>query len=429
MPDTAVTSTEYDDAAWKLFETFNTLVGFGQPGPYSAYHRLRSESAVHAGLPHLGMDGDTGASEATGGRPDAGGDHAGAAPVYSVYSYDAAVQALRDTRTFSSAAYYDMIGKVMGRSVIEMDPPEHREYRALLQQPLGPKTMGAWKSRYVTPLLDEMTSDLKIHGRADLVRGFLFAFPMRTFAAILGLPTTQHSVFHYTAIELVTLSYDLDKGRASARRLGEMFGTVLAERRADPRDDLISVLAHAEHDGQRLTDEEIYSFLRLLLPAGAETTYRSSSSLLAALLSDPDQLAAVREDPAALTAAVNEAARWETPLQFVPRLATRDTELGGVRIPAGATVMVVIGAANHDPARWEDPDRFDLRRPYRSALAFGHGVHMCLGMHLSKMETEELVGALLTALPGLRLDPAHPPPDIQGTLMRSPASLKVIWDV
>jgi cytochrome P450 len=172
----------------------------------------------------------------------------------------------------------------------------------------------------------------------------------------------------------------------------------------------------------------IYSFLRLLLPAGAETTYRSSSSLLVALLSDPEQLDAVREDPASLTAAVNEAVRWETPLQFVPRLATRDTELAGVRIPAGATVMVVIGAANHDPARWDEPERFDLHRPYKPALAFGHGVHMCIGMHLSKMETEDLVRALLDSLPGLRLDPDCPAPTIEGTLMRSPAHLNVVWD-
>ena len=407
-----VAPVTYDDAAWKLFETFNLLVGFGQPAPYARYDELRSEAPVHPGLPHLGMPGNS----------------SDTAPVFSVYSYDAAVEALLDTTTFSSVAYHHMIGKVMGRSVIEMDPPEHREYRALLQQTLGPKTMARWKSRFVTPLLEEMTAELRSQGCADLVRGFLFAFPMRTFAAVLGLPATQYSAFHYTAIELVTLSYDLDKGRASAAKLGGMFASVLADRRAEPIDDLISVLAHAEHDGQRLTDEEIYSFLRLLLPAGAETTYRSSSSLLVALLSDPKQLEAVRNDPAALTAAVNEAIRWETPLQFVPRLTTRDTRLAGVDVPAGATVMVVIGAANRDPARWPEPGCFDLRRPYKSALAFGYGVHMCLGMHLSKMETEELIRALLTSLPGLRLDPAHPRPDIEGTLMRSPASLKVVWD-
>lgn len=402
----------YDEVPWKLFQTFNVSVGFGQPAPYDSYTALRSESPVHAGLPHLGMPGNI----------------EGMPPTFSVYSYAEAAAALRDTETFSSIAYHEMIGKVMGRSLIEMDPPEHKEYRSLLQPALGPKTMRKWQSRFVTPLLGEMVAELRAAGRADLVRGFLFAFPMRTFAAILGLPRTKYAVFHYTAIELVTLSYDMEKGLASAATLAEMFAPLLAERRERPADDLISVLAQAEHEGQRLTDEEIYSFLRLLLPAGAETTYRSSSSLLVALLSDTEQLEAVRHDPAALTAAVNESIRWETPLQFVPRLATRDTELGGVRIPAGATVMIVIGAANHDPQRWADPEHFDLHRPYQAALGFGHGVHMCLGMHLSKMETEDLVRALLDGLPGLRLDPDSAPPTIEGTLMRSPGALNVVWD-
>jgi cytochrome P450 len=141
-----------------------------------------------------------------------------------------------------------------------------------------------------------------------------------------------------------------------------------------------------------------------------------------------EQLDLVRHDPAALAAAVNEVARWESPLQFAPRMATRDTELAGVRIPSGSTVMVLLGAANRDPARWEDPDRFDLRRPYHSTLAFGHGAHRCVGMHLSKMETEVMVDAVLNTLPGLRLDDGFPAPQIEGTLMRSPGELKVIWD-
>lgn len=402
----------HDDDVWQSFETFNLLIGFGQPSPHAAYAALRAEAPVHAGLPHLNMPGNSGDGP----------------PTFSVYSYEAAAQALLDPATFSNAAYFDIVTKVMGRSLIEMDPPEHREYRSLLQPSLGPKTMGGWQSRFITPILDEMTAELRSAGHADLVRGFLFTFPMRTFAAILGLPPTQYSAFHRTAIELLTLSYDVDKGSASAAKLAGMFAPLLAERRQSPTADLISVLANAEHDGQRLTDDEICSFLRLLLPAGAETTYRSSSSLMVALLSDPEQLDAVRNDPAALSAAVNEAVRWETPLQFVPRLATRDTELGGVRIPAGSTVMVLIGAANRDPARWEDPDRFDLARPYHSTLGFGYGVHMCLGMHLSKVETEGLVRALLKALPGLRLDPDHPAPTVEGTLMRSPAHLNVLWD-
>ena len=398
-------------AAWALFENFNLLVGFGRPSPHPSYAELRANSPVHPGAPHLGAPGNH------GDGPD----------TFSVYGYDAAVQTLLDTETFSSAAHADLQGKVMGRSLIEMDPPEHRGYRALLQSSLGPKTMDRWRKTIVAPLLEEMIATLRPAGRDDLVRGFLFDFPMRTFAAMLGLPESQHAEFHYAAIELITLVADPVRGKVSADALGDMFAAVLTPRRTAPRDDLISVLAHAEHDGQRLTDEEIYSFLRLLLPAGAETTYRSSSTLLTALFADPDQLELVRDDPAALSAAVNEVNRWETPLQFVPRRATRDTELAGVPIPRGSTVVVVLGAANRDPSRWDDPDRFDLRRPHRPALAFGHGAHLCIGMHLSKLETESLVHALLE-LPNLRLDPAADAPTIEGTLMRSPSRLDVVWD-
>ena len=403
----------YEDASWKLFEKFNRLVGFGQPAPYPAYARLRAQAPVHPGLPHLGIP------------PDPHAD----APTFTVFGYDAAVEALLDPERFSSTAYDTIIGHVFGRSVIEMDPPEHRDYRMLLQPSLGPRTMSAWNADIIAPLITEMIGDLRPRGSADLVRELLFAFPMRTFAAMLGLPDEQYPVFHRYATELITLSYDVERGRACAAAVGELLGVVLDARRAEPRNDLMTVLAQAEHEGQRLEDEEIFSFLRLLLPAGAETTYRASSSLLTALLSDPDLADAVRDDPALRTAAVNEAFRWEPPLQFVPRRAQRDVVLGGVAIPAGSTVIVNLGAANHDPARWEDPERFDPHRPHQPALAFGHGAHLCIGMHLSKIEVEGLLAALLTELPNLRLDPAAEPPAVQGVLMRSAPRLDVVWDV
>jgi cytochrome P450 len=163
-------------------------------------------------------------------------------------------------------------------------------------------------------------------------------------------------------------------------------------------------------------------------PKSAGLVHRSSSSLLLYLLTQPDQFDLVKRDPGLLPAAVNEAFRLEAPLQFVPRGVTRDTELAGVPVPAGSTVIVNLGAANHDPARWEDPDRFNLARPYQQYLSFGYGPHLCIGMHLAKMETESLVRALVRELPNLRLDPALDPPQIEGTLMRSPERLDVVWD-
>ena len=368
---------------------------------------------MHPGMPHLGIP------QAVSDQPQ----------TFSVYGYESATAVMRDTETYSNIAYHPLIGEVMGRTLIEMDPPEHRGYRMMLQQSLSPKAMTTWKAELAEPLAAEMVAAIRAGGRANLVRDLLFAFPMRTFAAMLGLPDEQFPVFHRHAIEVIAASSDMTQAHAAAAALGRMIGEVLDKRRQAPEHDLLSVLAQATHDGQRLTDEEIFSFLRLLLPAGAETTYRSSSSLLFALLTQPDQLALIKDDPGRLGDAMNEAFRWETPLLFAPRLSMRDSVLDGIEIRSGSTIIVNLGAANRDPSRWPEPDRFDLARERQTHVGFGHGAHLCIGQHLAKMETEVLVCALLDGLPGLRLDPAAEPPVIVGTLLRSPARLDVVWEV
>ena len=150
---------------------------------------------------------------------------------------------------------------------------------------------------------------------------------------------------------------------------------------------MISVLAQAEHEGERLDDEEIFAFLRLLLPAGAETTYRSSSNLLWALLHHPEQLEAVRDDRSLLPQAIEEGLRWEPPLTGIGRRTTREVEVEGVLLPPDAAVAVSMGAANRDPSRWDRPDEFDIFRDAKPHLAFAFGPHTCLGMHLARMET------------------------------------------
>src|SRR5579859_1339676 len=179
-----------------------------------------------------------------------------------------------------------------------------------------------------------------------------------------------------------------NRGRAVAasRELRGYFGEIIADRRRHTRDDLVSQLVAAEVDGRRLSDDEIYPFLLLLLPAGAETTYRSSSNLLFGLLSDPEQLETVRADRGLVPQAIEEALRWESPLLTVARLATADVELGGVHVPAGSFVAVSLGAANRDPGRCDSPELFDVMREDGPGLSFGTGIHKCLGMHLARME-------------------------------------------
>lgn len=219
-----------------------------------------------------------------------------------------------------------------------------------------------------------------------------------------------------------------ERGLAASAALCDYFAPILEARRAEPKDDLISALAAAEIDGAKLEDEEIFSFLRLLLPAGVETTYRSLGSLLFALLSDPAQLEAIRADRSLLPQAIEEGVRWESPLLTITRVATRDTELGGVQIPAGATVMPMLGAANRQDDRYPDPDTFDIFRKQKSNVGWGHGVHVCLGMHLARLEMRTAINLLLDRLPNLRLDPDGGDPHIRGQVFRSPTALPVLFD-
>jgi cytochrome P450 len=199
-------------------------------------------------------------------------------------------------------------------------------------------------------------------------------------------------------------------------------------RRSEPRDDVISRLVTGTIEGSGLTDDEVISFLRLLIPAGAETTARLIGSMLFALLVERERFERVREDRSLIHWAIEETLRWETPVVFVAREATQDTEIAGVPIPAGNLVSAIIGSANRDETRFADPDRFDLDRRDERHLSFGFGRHFCLGSHLARLEARTALGALLDRLPRLRLDPDAPPPAITGLAFRSPRTLPVRTD-
>jgi cytochrome P450 len=274
-------------------------------------------------------------------------------------------------------------------------------------------------------MIDEFAAD----HHADLVRQLLFMFPVRVIAALLGLPEEDLPQFHRLAVQLIgATTVDWDRAVQASAALRDYLAGIVDERRRRPADDMISVLVQAENDGQRLTDEEIFAFCRLLLPAGAETTYRSSSNLMVGLLTNPDQLAAVVADRSLVPLAIEEGVRWEPPLLIISRTATRDTEVCGVPIPASASIVCSLGSANHDESRWPDAERFDIFRERRPHIGFAHGPHMCLGMHLARMETQVALGALFDRLPGLRLDPSAPDPYISGRVFRAPPRLDVVWD-
>ena len=252
--------------------------------------------------------------------------------------------------------------------------------------------------------------------------------PVRVIAALIGLPDSDIPEFHRLAIDLLGFHSDMDSAMKASAQLKEYFVEILADRRREPKDDMVTVLANADIDGVRMSDEQIYGFMRNLLPAGAETTSRSTASLALGLLTHPEQLAAVVSDRGLLPQAIEEGIRWETPLLNFMRETTCDVEFNGVDIPAGSTVSMNLGSANHDPARWDRPEVFDVFRDRKPHIGFGHGAHVCLGMHLARLESTMIFNTLFDSLPGLRLDPDAPEPYVSGTYFRSPQHLKVLWD-
>lgn len=349
----------------------------------------------------------------------------GAAEGVTVLGYDECQTVLTHPDTFSSSIYELIMGPVMGRTLLELEGAEHRASRALVSPSFRTALLERWRTDLVEVVVHELIDGFAPRGRAELAREFTFAFPVQVIARIMGLPREDYVRFQRLSIELLNVVYDWDCGIAASAALKAYFNEILAERRRSPQDDLISTLAESEIDGARLTDDEIFAFLLLILPAGVETTYRASGNLLVALLTEPALMEALRADRGMLRGAIEEALRWEPPITTVVRRAVRDCELGGVAIPAGTNVSVSVAAANRDPTRYPDPDRFDPTRKNIAHLTFGGGPHLCLGMHLARMEAAVAINALLDRLPDLRLDPSAPPPHVVGMAFRSPAALPV----
>jgi cytochrome P450 len=356
--------------------------------------------------------------------------HDEAQPVFFVYRYDAVLDVLRDSETFSSGQIIDLImGDVMGKHImLGMDGAAHRRYRALVSTAFRQKALERWESELIVPTANELIGEFAGRGCAELVKDFTFPYPTKVIAGLLGLPPSDYKQFQRWSIAILSVFTQRERAIAASAEVKEYLATILSDRRREPRIDLISDLAHAELDGERLTDEEIFSFLRLLLPAGVETTYRSTGNLLFSLLSRPDTLDAVRADRSLVPQAIEEALRYETALLNITRLAMRDTEISGVPVPAGSTVMLMLAAANRDEMRWPDSESFDIARAPRPHISFGQGPHICIGMHLARMEMRVALNLLLDRLPDLRLDPAADDPHIRGQVFRSPTSLPVLFD-
>src|SRR3954471_7149985 len=348
---------------------------------------------------------------------------------FHVTRYADAERVLRDWETFSSSINGDVIGQFMGDLILAMNGKEHRQYRNLVAHAFRASVLDRWDAELVGPVIDELLDDVAPLGRADLVASITSQYPVQVICGIVGVPIEDHEQFAQWAEEINTGPLEPERGMAASRAMREYLELLVDERRAAPTGDLLSELVHAEVDGERLTDEKIYGFLRLLLPAGAETTFRVMGNALYALLTHPDDLARVVADPdGLLPEVIEETLRWETSVTMVSRVAAVDTEIAGCPIAAGSPVNVLTGSADRDTDRFDDADEWRLGRPTQHHLAFGTGPHQCLGMHLARLELRAGLAAILDRLPNLRLDPDAPSPTIQGYAFRGPDTLPVLFD-
>jgi cytochrome P450 len=307
-----------------------------------------------------------------------------------------------------------------------MHGKQHHDHRSLVSKAFKQSALTKWEPEVIDPICDQLVDEFKNDGGADLVKAVTFEFPTRVTAALLGLPEQDLEMFRRLSLDLISITDDIEAGLTASVELGTYFQEQVDQRRSAMTDDVIGDLVAAEIDGEKLTDEAIISFLRLLLPAGLETTYRSSGNLLQLLLTHPDQLDTLQQDRSLIPAAIEEGIRYETPLVLVMRNTTRDVELHGMTIPEGAQVNLCMGSANRDDKRWENPDVFDIQRPRRAHISFAGGIHSCLGMHLARVETKAMLTSLFDRVTDLQLL-EDDDTKIVGMPFRSPKHLPVTF--
>lgn len=346
--------------------------------------------------------------------------------LYAAVSFDAVNRVFRDGKVFNSHIYDSTIGLFIGPTILAMEGKAHWEHRNLVSAAFKTRSLARWEPEIVRPVVNELIDEFITRGQADLLRDFTFEFPTRVISRLLGLPEEDLPWFRKRAVELISYAVNYKRAFEASAALKDYFLDQIDKRRSAPTEDIIGDLVTAEIDGERLTDEAIFSFLRLLLPAGLETTYRSSGNLLYLLLTHRDQFEAVNADHSLIGAAIEEGLRYETPLTTVQRFAGEDTELDGVPIPAGSVIDVCIGSANRDEARWERSEEFDIFRKRLPHISFAAGEHTCMGLHLARMETRVAVETLLGRLSDIQLV-TDDDPHIHGQPFRSPTALPVTF--
>ena len=364
--------------------------------PYPAYHRLRAEDPIHRHP--LGF--------------------------YVLTRYDDVAGFLRDAR-FGKSGYQALIegrfgvtpgGPRLGLSMLFRDPPDHTRLRGLVSRAFTPRVVETLRP-HVQAIVDRLLAGAAGAGRMDVIADLAYPLPVTVISELLGVPVSDDDTVKgwsqavARALDAIVLPAGADvieRGRRATGEMADYFRRLIAERRRRPGSDLLSGLVEAEEAGDRLTEDELLATCILLYVAGHETTVNLVGNGLLALLRHPVEWRRLRDEPERLPGAVEELLRYDGPVQRVGRIAAADLELGGVRIPAGALVVGLLGAANRDPTQFEEPDRLDVTRGESRHLAFGSGIHYCLGAPLARLEAQVAFGTLLRRFPSIALAVERP---------------------
>ncbi|MEU8674535.1 cytochrome P450 [Streptomyces sp. NPDC048560] len=375
--------------------------------PYPYYAKLRAEGPVHT----IRTDGFD--------------------RIWLIVGYEEARAALADQRfskNWRTGGNWSATAGSINANMLEMDAPHHTRLRKLVAREFTARRVEALRPR-VEQVTGQLLDAMLPAGRADLVDALAFPLPMTVICELIGVPDLGRDAFRLMSGSIVAPSSAEQEGEA-VRAMGAYLVDLIEDKRRTPGQDLMSALIEARDDGgDRLSPDELVGMAFLLLVAGHETTVNLISNGVRALLDHPDQLALLRADPGLIDGAVEEMLRYDGPVETATFRFTREpVRIGPTLIPAGEAVLVALASADRDPGRYPEPDTFDIRREARGHLAFGHGIHFCLGAPLARMEGRIAIRRLLERCPELARDPRGGEPDwLPGLLMRGVRRLPVIW--
>ena len=355
---------------------------------------------------------------------------------FAVSTYAAVAALLHDPRMSKDQRKTEIpltgAQRIEPRPFLFLDPPEHDRLRRLVVRQFTPARINAIHDRIVA-LVDELLDAQRDRRQLDIVDDFAYPLPVTIICELLGVPREDESRFHSWA-DALAHSIDPDPGQKTDQaamfagmELRDYMQKLVAERRAHPRDDLLSGLAVGEDPAGHMDDANLVVTMILLLIAGHETTVNLITNGTLTLLRNPDELAKLRDNPDRVTRVVEEVLRFEPPVQFITRFALANIEIGGVTIPRGSGIRLMLAAGNRDPERFVDPDRFDPDRPDNEHLGFSGGIHYCVGAPLARIEGQVALAVLARRLVNPRLV-EDPPPYRPNAVLRGPSHLPVDFD-